>query len=437
MNEQQNSVLDEQLQTALRSTLKPDFDAWRANHSDAIAHLNPVVYTMHRRRRRLIFKLVSSAAAAVVVGAGLLWLLGSQQPSFAETVKAITEAKSITWTMTRYMRYSSRDGKQNWLKSHSSKFAYMQPGLVRQTEYDEKGNESSVTIVDTRTGKFLVLNLKEKKTDPRLRLQFGPVPADGPFGYIAEFLRTKPVEFVGQRKVNGRKVNVFRYRREKMPVKENTFDMWIDAETKQYVGGCDPSSDLFDPETAPERNNPPGKNFGEASIVGSVTHDIEYNAKLDPRLFSLVPPAGFQVVEPPKLPAVTEQQMVEWLGLMARVNDNIFIDQPLAPFYNERIKGAFNKGNHSELEKQLRKDFNEYLKSRHYPPSMHFPPQDFVKEETVPDSFKYVGKGVKLGTADRIICWYKLKSTGKLRAVYGDLKVKDVTPAELPLPIEK
>ncbi len=60
-----------------------------------------------------------------------------------------------------------------------------------------------------------------------------------------------------------------------------------------------------------------------------------------------------------------------------------------------------------------------------------------MKEETVPDSFKYVGSGVKLGMAERIICWYKLKSTGKLRAVSGDLKMKDVRPEELPLPIEE
>jgi hypothetical protein len=43
---------------------------------------------------------------------------------------------------------------------------------------------------------------------------------------------------------------------------------------------------------------------------------------------------------------------------------------------------------------------------------------------------------VKLGSSERIICFYKLKSTGKYRAIFGDLSVKDVEPKELPLPVE-
>ena len=59
----------------------------------------------------------------------------------------------------------------------------------------------------------------------------------------------------------------------------------------------------------------------------------------------------------------------------------------------------------------------------------------FIKDNTVRDSFRYVGVGVKLGAADRIVCWYKLKTTDKYRAVFGDLTVRDVAPKELPLPV--
>ena len=61
----------------------------------------------------------------------------------------------------------------------------------------------------------------------------------------------------------------------------------------------------------------------------------------------------------------------------------------------------------------------------------------FAEDNTVPDSFRYAGKSVKLGTADRIVCWYKLKSTGTFRAIYGDLTVKDIAPKDLPLPVEQ
>ena len=53
-------------------------------------------------------------------------------------------------------------------------------------------------------------------------------------------------------------------------------------------------------------------------------------------------------------------------------------------------------------------------------------------EGAEPKSFRYVCAGVKLGDAGRIVCWYKLKSTGKYRAIYGDLTIKDVEPKDLP-----
>ncbi len=52
--------------------------------------------------------------------------------------------------------------------------------------------------------------------------------------------------------------------------------------------------------------------------------------------------------------------------------------------------------------------------------------------------FCYLGKGVKLGDKDRIVCWYKLKDAKDpktYRVVYGDLKVKDVASEALPLPV--
>jgi len=65
------------------------------------------------------------------------------------------------------------------------------------------------------------------------------------------------------------------------------------------------------------------------------------------------------------------------------------------------------------------------------------PVQRFVTDQTSPDSFYYVGSGVKVGEADRIVCWYKLRASKTYRAVYGDLSVKEVTEADLPLSLSK
>ena len=47
------------------------------------------------------------------------------------------------------------------------------------------------------------------------------------------------------------------------------------------------------------------------------------------------------------------------------------------------------------------------------------------------NDWHYAGKGVKLGTADKAICWWKPDGAEKYRVVYGDLKIRDVSPEEL------
>jgi hypothetical protein len=62
----------------------------------------------------------------------------------------------------------------------------------------------------------------------------------------------------------------------------------------------------------------------------------------------------------------------------------------------------------------------------------------FNPDNIVANSFRYLGKGVKLGDKDRIVCWYKLKGAknpNAYRVVYGDLSVKDVAAKDLPLPV--
>ena len=54
------------------------------------------------------------------------------------------------------------------------------------------------------------------------------------------------------------------------------------------------------------------------------------------------------------------------------------------------------------------------------------------------NSFRYLGKGVKLGDKNRIVCWYRLKDAKDpqmYRVVNGDLSAKDVAAEALPLPV--
>ena len=67
------------------------------------------------------------------------------------------------------------------------------------------------------------------------------------------------------------------------------------------------------------------------------------------------------------------------------------------------------------------------------------PLREFLRESADWISFRYFGKGVKLGEKDRIVFWYKLKDSkgpSTYRVIYGDLSVKDVAQEDLPLPAQ-
>ena len=68
----------------------------------------------------------------------------------------------------------------------------------------------------------------------------------------------------------------------------------------------------------------------------------------------------------------------------------------------------------------------------------HMPVYHFITDNAVENNFRYLGKGVKLGDKEAIVCWYKLKDAkdpNTYRVVYGDLSVKDVAAKDLPLPV--
>lgn len=56
---------------------------------------------------------------------------------------------------------------------------------------------------------------------------------------------------------------------------------------------------------------------------------------------------------------------------------------------------------------------------------------DFLQANTVETDYRYFGKGVKLGSKDKVVLVYRLKATGKFRAVYGDLRIKDISDSQV------
>ncbi len=439
MNASPDWQLEDELRQALGSPPQADFDRWRARHVDVVAYLNPIVTDNYRKRRRMIVRIASAAAAAVVL-LSFLPLLVSDRASFAQVAQAIDKAHTITWRSTFYVRVYSEDGKRTWLRQERTETAYRSPNLYRDTRHDKDGNVSSVEIVDVLSNKALSLNMKAR-TATWLAEPTNQYSTDGPFSATARILENKPIELVGQKEKNGVKVSVFRWHRENSPLVNptNSFDhrksvdIWLNAKTKELVRVYDPGADCFDPETDADRNKPAEERVSKGRMMGLMQSDIVFDAELNRELFSLTPPEGFKIfVQPPK-PTVTEAEMIEWLGAAARFNDGTFFDNERGfdlDRYNKEV-ATKDKADRTDVGQKLFDLEYKHLLNRNSPVMA-----SFANEYTVGGRFRYLGKGVRLGSADRIVLFYKLKSTGTYRAVYGDLTVKDIDPKDLPLPVD-
>jgi hypothetical protein len=429
--------LDAKLRAGLGSPAAPNFSDWQARHAEALAYLNPVVTAMCEKRRATLLRIASAAVAAMLLVAVLSWLFVPQQESYAQAARTIDEARTVTWTMTSYHRVFSRDRTYSWINTERCEFEFMYPGFCRMTTYDDNGQVAWVNIVDNLTGKRLTLNMKEKKVDSHggPHLVGGPPEAKGPFDAISETLKTEPLELIGQRQWNGRTVNVVRVHIHNPDqinerFKDRRLDYWFDADTKQLVGTSD--IDIFDPAAMPDRNNAPGKDRGRRMFLGSVKDNIVFNSPLDPSRFSLEPPPGFEVIPPPPTQPVSEDDLIAWLRATARVNNDMFTDE--APTLRaESVRAAFNR-KASDRERELVELYNVYRAKRNVLGAT--PLDDFREEQTSPGSFRYAGRGVKLGDGSRIVCWFQPKNGAQFRAVYGNLAIREISPKELPLPID-
>lgn len=430
-HEPSNAGLEQELYDVLGAPEKPDFASLRSRHADAIACLNPTV-TAARRRRQSVLRWTVRGVVAAGLCAFAIWMIPSSSPSFAQAIRSLEKARTATWTQTGYDRVTSFDKQRTWLHAHRLDLAYLAPSSYRTTSFDDQGKVDWIEISDSSTRKTLRLEMKTRKAIFGAEARMQIVPFKGaPFDHVRKALQTEPLELVGQRVVNGRPANVFRthprYRMEQRPSR----DYWIDVQTRQFVGESSPGGDKFDPFTMPERNNPPEPKFSKVEILGMITDNIVLDSELSSELFSMTPPPGFELIEVKPSPPVTEVEMVNWLGASARVNRNTFPDTAMGLGFS--LFNTLNLKKRAELT-PAEKEFVE-LELMHQRHRHRYPLLDFVQENSDDKSFRYIGKGAKLGTPDRIICWYRLKSTSRWRAIYADLSVKDVEPKDLPRPV--
>jgi outer membrane lipoprotein-sorting protein len=221
-----------------------------------------------------------------------------------------------------------------------------------------------------------------------------------------------------------------------------------------------------DPKTAyPVRIEAIAEMLGNVHVV---MNNFSYNVELDSSLFSLEPPPGYSIVAA-DVAMPTEEDLLRTLRMIAEHNKNAF---PAKFAMNQEVMSALMTGLEPKTDKategkldaarkkieekyggreKLRAKYGAQLPSeimaemmkstmsimqermQKQMPAMQSEMQTRQRGITFYQMLKpendlhYVGGGVRLGTPDRPILWYKPTGANKYHVVYADLSVKELT----------
>ncbi len=423
---------------------QPDFAAWKEKNPVALEFLGKLPTGSNFPGRGLV-KPIGLVGAFMILAVSVLfflWPVGLDKSAFATSIPGIDDPITITWTTTFYVKATSKDGERSWIYPERRLYSYRHPGQYRETRLDMEGKPYAVEVNDSRVGRSLYIDLKEKKA--LLKFPSQTYDSRGPFAWVGEAIRdrmvakslpVKSVSMQGKKEFEKKQVNVIR-----AMIDEGNADgvqrrdFYFDEATKNLMGIWMPNKSDFNWEAATDKNNKPEKEFSMMIPLGSMVHEIDLNPKVEAKDFALDPPTGFKLEKGVK-PTVTEEEMIVYLGAAAKFQDGIFPDSPFAAFDSAKflVASKLPEGNQTFAQKEMIAQHGKFLMREIY----RSPVQQFVDDQTVAGSFHYVGSGAKIDDARQIVCWYRLKGSSRPRAVFADLKIKEVDSSELPFDLKK
>ncbi|UCE49499.1 MAG: hypothetical protein JSW47_05020 [Phycisphaerales bacterium] len=161
--------------------------------------------------------------------------------------------------------------------------------------------------------------------------------------------------------------------------------------------------------------------------VTMILTDFEFDVAFDPNLFETKAPEGYNLTEvtyPAKVVQSSEAHLIEGLRFLAKFLGGTFPEALEWPKIQQQMRSYIQEKNLEISPVQLKDmraaigPFNKYV----------------GRLRSSPKSFDlhYVGDGVRLGEAEKVILWYRPEGASNYCVVYGDLRVDDVAPEDLP-----
>jgi len=264
------------------------------------------------------------------------------------------------------------------------------------------GIEGVVSVIDLEAGRILSLT-EEKQEAEYIDLEGLPSIPNymDHLRNVITMLQDSPdfdVEQLGEQQIDGRDVIGFRATHPKVEIA-----IWADPDT-----------------ALPVRIEQSG---GQMVVI---CKNLQFDVPMDESLFSMEAPQGYTVKEHQlDLLGSTEEDFIEGLRVRAEIlGDGQFPDDVSVEAYLKQAGEMVEKFKALDLSDEEETELGMKL-GKHLL---------FIRVFGVQSDgqWTYRGQGVTLGDAETPIFWYQPKESETYRVIYGDLRVEDVAPKDLP-----
>lgn len=261
-----------------------------------------------------------------------------------------------------------------------------------------------VSVIDLETGR--ILSLTEEKLEAEY-IDLEGLPSIPNYmdqlRNVITMLQDSPhfdVEELGEHQIDGRALLGFRATHPKVEI-----TIWADRDT-----------------ALPVRIE---QSAGQMLVI---CKNLQFDVPMDDALFSMQVPDGYAVKEHQlDLLGSTEEDFIEGLRIRAKIlGDGRLPDDVSVEAYLKQAGEMVEKFEALDLSDEEETELGMKL-GKHLL---------FIRFFSIQSEgqWTYRGQGVTLGDAETPIFWYQPKDSETYRVIYGDLRVEDVAPEELPEP---
>jgi hypothetical protein len=376
-------------------------------------------------RKRPVFAAAVAAAVLIIWGVGqLTGMFDGATPAFADVAEQIERARSVSYRQS----FENKSGME-----FTTRVIAMEPGLMR-TEMPM----GDIILRDFNSGKTLHLYPCSQRAIEQQRV--GAPERKKPYNYLdwLESLHKEGASFVRTEELEDRKVNVFVNERDEF----TTTTVWADADTDlpvriEYVAVPAPGKNITVPSIGLAESDFGGSpGYSETisqsgpGIVETTTiikDEFKWNVAFERALFAFKLPEGYALDKQElDMSPDDDARLVEALSMWTEMTGGTFPDTIEDICEEEKVKplliAKYDKDGNPKAEFRQAMTAANILVGGLY----------FVQEQVVEGTWYYAGRGVRLGEANKAICWWKPEDSEKYRVIYGDLRMADVDAGDLP-----